>query len=660
MSDEAVPDEEVEPDDPAANRDDAYDEPAAPTPPAPYVYDPSHAGLVGPLLAAASLSVEELFNLGNIAETPEVKAALTEDGLHREVAAICLYRLEDSHRNGTGAGAELVPLQDPDAGWSLITPIKETTDDVRRLWEDLSTTPASPLLDSRYHDLCFSARHGDIGTHGRSAVVAYLLWPSTSLDPLYVAEGIARAWTIARSMNNTNLEHEVYVAAGAYARAQLDEDGYPGVVFPLLELVATKPRKGPPPVDDATVARLLGDAYAKFPTADLQAEAAQLMRKVATDDAARDAADRAEVRAHLGQANRSTGAAKMLHLRNAAQTARNLGVKDLEDQAIGAMQAMSPDELGLQHSRHTVETPAHIVLGVLRTFDEANSWRGALHQFLHTPCPSGSYERNVEQAKKAMVGSLRHLFSTMRFGAHGMPEQSVDSDDEQLDDEVAGIERVSADIYGRWYAHGLHRMPAVYGTPSQDEIVAFLMDTYSCHEGLAHGFATALRLFWQEEYNASLHISVPRVEEGARQLLLFLNAPVYRIEQGKKPGQFPGLGFLLPRIIDEGFDKDWERFIGTLLLPRGHNLRNLLAHGFVDGISPGAAALALRAAGLMTIITPAADSAVEPETIRHNLSDPLALRVTYERLHPIWALVRRGRRTLRRHFDDQRGSRWLR
>jgi hypothetical protein len=337
----------------------------------------------------------------------------------------------------------------------------------------------------------------------------------------------------------------------------------------------------------------------------------------------------------------------MSHLQAAAQTARDLGVKDLEQQAVGEMQAMSPDELGLKHHRVDFETPAHIVLSVLRNFDEANGWRGALHQFMHTYCPSGSYERNVQQAKTLMGGSLHRLFPTMRIGAHGLPQQSVDTDEEKLDDEVAGIERLAADNLGRWYAHGLHRMPELYGTPSQDEIVAFLMDTYDCDEGLAHGFATALRLFWQAEYCASVHISVPRIEQGARKLLLFLNAPVYRVEQGKKPGQFPGLGFLLPRIVDEGFDKDWERFIGTLLLPRGHNLRNLLAHGFVDGISPGTAALALRAAGLMTIITPADDSTVEPETIRHNLGDPLALRDTYKRLHPIESLVRQGLRAVR-------------
>ncbi len=643
MTDEAANHDEHPPDEPTG-ADDGDGPEAAATSPTPYRYDPSHAGLIGPLLAAVAPAADELYNLGGIAEAPDVKAALVDDGLRREIAALCLYRLVDSHRNRTGAGAVLVPLDDPDFGWSLITPIADTTPDVRKLWEDLAASPATPLLDARYHDLCFSAKHGKVGDHGAAAVAAYLLWPTTGLPTLDVAEGIARAWTIARAMSNEKLEHDAFIAARDYVRVGLNGTENAGTIFTLLEIVASTAKKGTSPIDKATLCRLLDDAYAQFPRDDLQVRVAQLMRRIATDDAERTAADRAEVQAHLTQAARRDGGVKMLFLRNAAQAARDLGIKDLEAQAVEEMQAMSSDDLGMQHLRHSVETPPHFVLDVLRNFDEANDWRSALHQFLHTPSPSGSHDRNVELSKDLMRGSLHRLFPTMRFGAHGLPQQSVETDDEQLEDQVTNVELFAADNLGRWYAHGLHRMPRLYGIPPHDEITAFLMASYNCHEGLAHGFATSLRLFWQEEYNACLHIAVPRVEEGARELLLRLNAPVYRVEQGKKPGQFPGLGFLLPRLVDEGFDKDWERFIGMLLLPRGHNLRNLVAHGFVDGISPGAAALALRAAGLMTIITPSADSTVEPGTVRHNLGDPLALRNTYRRLHPIESLVRRGLR----------------
>lgn len=112
--------------------------------------------------------------------------------------------------------------------------------------------------------------------------------------------------------------------------------------------------------------------------------------------------------------------------------------------------------------------------------------------------------------------------------------------------EVTSFELMGIDNWGLWWATGLARMPAVYGIPEKDDIVAFLMDTYSCDQGMATGFTAALRLFWQEEYAASAHLSVPGVEQGIRRLLLLLNEPVCRVEQGKKIGQFPASGLCCP------------------------------------------------------------------------------------------------------------------
>ncbi len=642
--------------DPAGEEDDedVLDEPVAPP---PYGYDPAHAAVVAPLLAAETTDLTDTFNLSAIGESPEGKAALGDEGLRREVVALGLYRVRVA-RGGGEAGGSLEPFKAPEAGWYLVCPIRSTSEDVRKLWEDLAAVVAGPVLTSRLHDLCFSARHGDVGAHGAAAVDAYLQWPATALEPLHVSEGIARAWTIARSMQNEGLEHAACIAARDYTAATLAADGNPGTIFPLLELLCTKVKSGTAPVDSATVAGLLADAqlHPKFQASYLQVRAAHLIRRIAADEAEREAADRLEVQAHLNEAEGSLGLAKVVHLRSAAQAARNLGVKDLEAQALAALQDVPVGENDMALLRASVELPAYVIGAVLRPFDEADDWRGALHEFLHTPCPSGSYDKNVKGAQAALNGSLRSLFGTIRFGAHGLPEQSADTPDEKLNMEVTSFELLGLDNWGRWFATGLRRMPTVYGIPDTDDIVAFLMDAYRCDQGMATGFATALRLFWQEEYTASVHVSVPHVEQGVRRLLLLLNEPVYRVEKGKTIGQFPGLGSLLPLLVAEGFDRDWERFIGALLLPRGHNLRNLVAHGFVDGISPRDAASALRAAGLMTLASPADDVSVDPQTIRQNLGDPLATVNAYRRLHPIRALLRRTLRTVGHRLGRERRS----
>lgn len=641
--------------DPSASAEDPTDEdlPDAPVPPPPYKYDPGHAALAAPLLADETTTLTDPFNLSAFWESAQSKTALGDEGLRRELIALGLYRVRVARGDGE-PGGQIEPLEQREAGWHLVCPIRSTSEDVRKLWEDLSAALTDPVLTARLHDLCFSARHGNVGSHGSAAVSAYLHWPTTALNPLRVSEGIARAFTMARAMQDGALEHTARVTARDYAAAQLAADGNPGTIFPLLELLCSKARNGAAPVDSVTISGLLDDAHAKFEASYLRVRIAHLMRRLAVDDAERQAADRVEVQAHLDEAERVEKGAKVIHLQSAAQAARNLGVKDLEDQAVAALQALPVDENDMTLLRTSVEMPAYVIGSLLRPFDEADDWRGALHEFLHSACPSGSYDKNVKQARSTLDGSLRNLFGTVRFGAHGLPQQSADTPDERLDMEVTTFEVLGLDNWGRWFATGLRRMPAVYGIPNTDDIVAFLMDTYKCDRGMATGFATALRLFWNEEYSASVHLSVPRIEQGVRRLLLLLNEPVYRIEQGKKIGQFPGLGSLLPLLVNEGFDRDWARFIGALLLPRGHNLRNLLAHGFVDGIAPGHAASALRAAGLLMLLAPAADVSVDPQTIRHNLGDPLYTANAYHRLHPIRAHVSRVIRLVRQRRGRRR------
>lgn len=624
----------------------AGDPPDDSAPPPPYEYDPGHAALAAPVFEEAALTLADPYDLSAVADAAEL-AGLDDERLRRELVAVGLYRITIERGEGQPGGT-LEPLETEEAGWHLVCPIRSTTEDVRKLWEDLSSLVSESVPSARLHDLCFSARQGQVGSHGVAAVGAYLQWPTSMLNPLHVSEGIARAWTIARAMQSDQLEHEACLAAHDYADAQLAGDGNPGTVFPLLKLLCTAARNGAGPVNRATVAGLLVRAHARFEPSYLRVQIARMQRRLATDDTQREAADRVEVQAHLDEAQRSDSASKVFHLQTAAQAARNLGVKDLEQQAVAELQNIPADELDMARIRSKVDLPLYLIASVLRPFDEADDWRGALHQFLHTDCPSGSYNRNREQAQSSIAGSLRGLFPTLRFGAHGLPQQSATTADEKLDMEISTFEVMSLDNSGRWFAAGLARMPDVYGIPDTDEIVAFLIDVYRCDQGMATGFATALRLFWCQEYSASLHLSVPRVEEGVRRLLLLLNEPVYRVEKGKTIGQFPGLGSLLPLLVNEGFDRDWERYLGALLLPRGHNLRNLVAHGFVDGISPGHAASALRAAGLMTLASPAADASVDPQTIRRNLRNPLATADVLGRLHPARALARRLCRFLRR------------
>lgn len=70
-----------------------------------------------------------------------------------------------------------------------------------------------------------------------------------------------------------------------------------------------------------------------------------------------------------------------------------------------------------------------------------------------------------------------------------------------------------------------------------------------------------------------------------------------------------------PRWHPAATDESWAYFLRWLLLgPPGMNIRNEIAHGFVGDISPGYAALALRAAALLiTVVAPQPPSAVSSD-----------------------------------------------
>jgi hypothetical protein len=73
--------------------------------------------------------------------------------------------------------------------------------------------------------------------------------------------------------------------------------------------------------------------------------------------------------------------------------------------------------------------------------------------------------------------------------------------------------------------------------------------------------------------------------------------PLYRTQREKSPGQYPGLGALLPELHRAGLDESWYRFLHTYFASvAGTNIRNELLHGFIDEIGEPASALILTAA----------------------------------------------------------------
>ena len=177
--------------------------------------------------------------------------------------------------------------------------------------------------------------------------------------------------------------------------------------------------------------------------------------------------------------------------------------------------------------------------------------------------------------------------------------------------QLASLARIRAENQGRVLAEGLGRMVDRYGTPAESDLMIFLAANGQADESLALSLARAFRHYWSSDYEACVHVVVPKIEAAARALLRELDEGIYRLQAAKDPGKYPGLYVLIEELEKLALDESWAYFLRWLLLgPAGQNLRNEVAHGFVRDISPVYAALVLRAAALLiTLVAPQPPSA---------------------------------------------------
>lgn len=162
-------------------------------------------------------------------------------------------------------------------------------------------------------------------------------------------------------------------------------------------------------------------------------------------------------------------------------------------------------------------------------------------------------------------------------------------------------------------------MPDRYGIPGESQVAAFLSHDGRSDESLALSLARSFRHYWQDDYEACVHVVTPKIEAAARALLRELDEGIYRVQVAKEPGQYPGLYVLLQELEKLGLDESWAYFLRWLLLgPFGINIRNEIAHGFVTHTGPVYAALILRAAALLITLAGPQPPAAVLETGKEN------------------------------------------
>jgi hypothetical protein len=585
---------------------------------APYVHDQASAARASALVDSAYGAATRWWDVADHLRAQAAGADLDpEQSLIRELLLAVAYTLRLDH--GGKAGCDLRPQTEVgDFAWPPT--IAAVPPDVVALWRDVARLTEHPAASARFTDLLFERRDGRARDWAVAAGTAYLaaarLRDETDLD---VAAFLVRAWDLARRTAAWPLLGQAYAELIGRVSVEMARGrARPGCVLPMIAAVAAKPTRGqvkqapetmPDPVRLGT---LLDTAFGTYTESYLASQIASMMRAQTDEPAETAAINRREVSAYLAEAAASTGMAKQMHLQGAIRIAKDRGLTDLARQATAELQAIPVKDLGLKRSSSTIRVPRDHVERFLDEFTASPYWRDGMGFFLRTGCPLG--ELDVLRQQERDIAKLTVFASAVArtiLGADGLPRWTARSPEEGQAERLATHARIRAENQGQILAEGLQRIASRYGIPAESELAAFLSSNGQTDQALALSLARGFRHYWSGDYQACVHVVVPKIEAAARALLRELDEGIYRVQVAKDPGQYPGLYVLLQELEKLALDESWAYFLRWLLLgPPGMNIRNEIAHGFVGDISPVYAALTLRAAALLiTVVAPQPPSA---------------------------------------------------
>lgn len=473
-----------------------------------------------------------------------------------------------------------------------------------KLWAAVAELCVEPMVLAWLHDVLFERRWKPVGEHRRQAFEANIRVAEADVRSgpgMRAADALRRANELA-NLGRAAAEIElvrsmVLTAASSSLKAQ---ESRPGVDLRLLELVID--------ADHLTeVDYLLALARQTYPSAHNLQHVIKLQMKRTRDPGRRESLERDLVQVWVDEARSADPFVRILHLETAAKIARDRGLPDLVDAVVVEMQQTEKPEIPMIR----VEVPTTVTSEQIESLIEdliGNTFAESVARVLAYGPPTGNWDRNQALAREmAEEHPLSALFPVVRMGVDGLPRHSPGADGR--DDGVAEVERLALSHFGSVLAEALRRAVERHG-PSEQE-VADGLTADGCSAALAARIARSLRRFAAGDYEGCAYTALPLIECLARDLLLSVGAPLYRVQTGETRGQYDGLGAMIEALSDRGLDPSWYRFLRFLLTaPDGQNLRNEALHGFVDDIGEVGAAWVLMAVFYLTCLGPARDATI--------------------------------------------------
>lgn len=565
-----------------------------------------------------SEAVQAKHDLEETLEDEDVITAAALPFLERAAWAAMRYHV-DIANDGRKERARMEPdMRGPDGATDPVD-----TDDlhpgVLDSWLDLAEVVTSPAARAQLGHLLFQASAPEARTHAQNAIDGYLALPAGDARLIDKVQAARTAVRLARAVNDK--------ARYELALTQLRTVAENAITGDRPSVGAARDAFQTLIGENATgTADLIEKACSVWPNSEQTDMFLHLLLKVATDPADRQSIWTRRVENFIDIAEHADrNIVRAMRLRQALEVAERSGIGQLRQRAAVLLQGVRHLDLGMMHitaSRHQFEEQFEEVVAQLlqdrgageltpiddgdassdgadrQEGDERPTWYRRLVNFANIEPPTGDPTSNRELiAMRQRLSPLAQLFPKQLQTPEGLPLYAAGDDDEKFDLDLVEWESELLTTWTPFFAEALQRVIA-NDMPTTEHLVASLTSAPVSPPQVAVQLAASFQRFWSGDGEAAVFITLPLIEALVRNAVIDADHGVYRLQKNQQPGQYVGLGVLLPLYYSSyNIDEREQRFLTAMFNhPAGWNLRNLAMHGYLPNISGQVAALVLYAA----------------------------------------------------------------
>ncbi|MFN8132082.1 MAG: hypothetical protein U0R70_11100 [Solirubrobacteraceae bacterium] len=483
-------------------------------------------------------------------------------------------------------------------GWRFPPSIEEIDDEDVEAWRSALAAIEQAVVRARLGDLLWVRKsRPDPHLAARVACDALL---DVAENPAWRAmdrvHGLSRALELARETRDAGRIDTVIGRMLGFAERDLDSagagPGLPlGTLRPLVELSATDRPEG--------LDMLLERVAVKYGSDPFIFGSVVEMRSRLADHEGRQVLARQLVQRWREESTKGDGMLRVHRLEQALEVARNQGLRGEADELRRELSLIGPEELRLERISAEVKIPETEIERFLDRFGAAATWQEAL-RLLGAQGPPGGQPEELADRVGALMNEhpVQFLFTKAIVGpdnASTVFRAATLEDHRRL--ALSEWRAQEAQMWGVFCAEALVRIGQRPDRPDRSALTQFLVGDLIEVE-VAERLARGIELFWDEEYDESAHVVVPRLERTVRELARQVGVPVVREPRPDREfGGVEALGGVLRDLEGAFANPGWHAYFLNLLAdPLGLNLRNSIAHGLHGTVGPVDASLLVQTA----------------------------------------------------------------